>query len=87
MRLEAVPARSAIDRWPPTAVKSTGCNAADLPPTAMTPKFPLVDNMRRYGGNFISKLADAMVAADPENYGKLLEAFPDVVEKYTNFGE
>lgn len=51
------------------------------------PKFPLVDNMRRYGGNFISKLADAMVAADPENYRKLLEAFPDIVEKYTNFGE
>lgn len=51
------------------------------------PKFPLVDNMRRYGGNFVSKLADAMVAADPENYGKLLKAFPDIVEKYTDFGE
>ena len=42
---------------------------------AMTPKFPLVDTMRRYGGNFVSKLADAMVAADPENFKILVEAF------------
>jgi hypothetical protein len=47
-------------------------------------KFPLVDNMRRYGGNFVSKLADAMVAADPTNYQRLCSAFPDIVEKYRN---
>jgi hypothetical protein len=46
-------------------------------------KFPLVDNMRRYGGNFVSKLADAMVAADPTNYQRLCSAFPDIVEKYS----
>jgi len=51
----------------------------------MTPKFPLVDNMRRYGGNFISKLADAMVAADPKNYKILLDAFPHYVKEYTEF--
>ena len=53
----------------------------------MTPKFPLVDNMRRYGGNFVSKLADAMVAADPDNFKILVEAFPQIVEKYTEANE
>lgn len=45
-------------------------------------KFPMVDNMRSSGGNFVSKLADAMVAADPQNYQKLCSAFPEIVEKY-----
>lgn len=45
-------------------------------------KFPMVDNMRSYGGNFVSKLADAMVAADPQNYQRLCSAFPEIVEKY-----
>ena len=49
----------------------------------MTSKFPLVDNMRQYGGNFVSKLADAMVAADPNNFRTLVEAFPQIVEKYS----
>lgn len=40
--------------------------------------------MRRYGGNFVSKLADAMVAADPSNYQRLCSAFPDVVQKYAS---
>lgn len=48
----------------------------------MTQKFPLVDNMRRYGGNYLSKLADAMVAADPDNFKRLCAAFPEIVEKY-----
>lgn len=51
----------------------------------MTPKFPLIDNMRRYGGNFISKLADAMAAADPENYEKLVKTFPEITSKYSEF--
>lgn len=42
----------------------------------------MVDNMRSSGGNFVSKLADAMVAADPQNYQKLCSAFPEIVEKY-----
>jgi hypothetical protein len=49
----------------------------------MIRKFPLVDNMRQYGGNFVSKLADAMVAADPVNFDRLCAAFPDIVEKYS----
>ena len=49
-------------------------------------KFPLVDNMRAYGGNFVSKLAEAMVAADPVNFDRLCATFPEVVEKYTEGG-
>lgn len=46
-------------------------------------KIKLAKNMRRYGGNFVSKLADALIAADPSNTDRLLTAFPDVVSKYT----
>ena len=45
-------------------------------------KFKLVENMRRYGGNFVSKLADALIAADPVNAQKIYDAFPEIVEKY-----
>lgn len=41
--------------------------------------------MRRYGGNFIGKLAEAMIAADPKNYKKLCDAFPDEVEKFSEW--
>lgn len=44
----------------------------------------LADNMRRYGGNFISRLADALVAGDPINRQKILDCFPEVVERYKN---
>ena len=45
-------------------------------------KFALIESMRKYGGNFVGKFADALVAADPENTQRLLNAFPDLVEKY-----
>jgi hypothetical protein len=48
-----------------------------------TEKIHLVENMRRYGGNFVSKLADALIAADPSNTDRLLAAFPDIVERYS----
>jgi len=51
----------------------------------MTERFPMIDNMRRYGGHFLSKLGDAMAAADPENFEKLCKIFPDEVKKYSNF--
>jgi len=41
--------------------------------------------MERYGGNFISRLASAMIAADPENFQRLCNAFPEVVDKYLNW--
>jgi hypothetical protein len=50
-------------------------------------KFPLVDAMRQYGGNFVSKLADAMVAADPVNYSRLCDAFPEIIGKYSEEGQ
>jgi hypothetical protein len=46
-------------------------------------KFELVENMRKYGGNFVEKLADALIAADPKNAKRIMEAFPDIVEKYS----
>jgi hypothetical protein len=39
--------------------------------------------MRANGGNFVSKLAEAMVAADPVNFDKLCAAFPEIVKKYS----
>jgi ABC-type Zn uptake system ZnuABC Zn-binding protein ZnuA len=45
-------------------------------------KFALIENMRRYGGNFVSKLADALCAADPQNTERIANAFPEIVEKY-----
>jgi hypothetical protein len=48
-------------------------------------KFLLIEAMRQYGGNFVSKLADAMTAADPENFKRLCDAFPDIVQKYSQF--
>ncbi len=34
------------------------------------------------GGNFAVKLADCLAAADPINRQRLLEAFPELVERY-----
>jgi hypothetical protein len=52
-------------------------------PCGTVDKFKLVENMRRYGGNFVSKLADVLIAADPKNAERIMEAFPDIVEKYS----
>jgi hypothetical protein len=49
-----------------------------------TPRFPLIDNLRRYGGNFAAKLADAMAAADPGNFDILVQAFPKLVDEYAD---
>lgn len=48
-----------------------------------TDKLALVDNMRRYGGCFVNRLADAMLAADPTNYKRLCAAFPEIVSRYS----
>jgi 2-oxo-4-hydroxy-4-carboxy--5-ureidoimidazoline (OHCU) decarboxylase len=49
-----------------------------------TQKFQLINNMRRYGGSFVSRLADALSAADPQNTERIIKAFPDIVEKYSS---
>jgi hypothetical protein len=48
-------------------------------------KIHLTANMQRYGGNFVTCIANAMIAADPDNFSRLCEAFPDLVEKYMNW--
>lgn len=41
----------------------------------------LTENMMK-GGSFVSTLAQALRYADPINRDRLLNAFPDVVERY-----
>ena len=41
--------------------------------------------MQRYGGNFVSNLAQTMIAADPDNFQRLCNAFPEIVDKYLNW--
>jgi 2-oxo-4-hydroxy-4-carboxy--5-ureidoimidazoline (OHCU) decarboxylase len=38
--------------------------------------------METYGGTFVSSISQALRYADPMNRQKLLDAFPDLVEKY-----
>lgn len=38
--------------------------------------------MEKYGGSFVSSIAQALRYADPKNRQRLLDAFPDLVEKY-----
>lgn len=42
-------------------------------------------NMQRYGGSFCTSLASAARAADSKNRNKLIEAFPEIFEEYSNF--
>lgn len=42
----------------------------------------LTETMRKYGGHFMSKLADAICVADSSNKKKLIDAFPEVVTTY-----
>lgn len=42
----------------------------------------LTETMRRYGGHFCAKLADAICVADSSNKRKIIVAFPDIVSKY-----
>jgi hypothetical protein len=38
--------------------------------------------MQSCGGSFVDALAQAMRYADPVNRQRLLDAFPDIIEKY-----
>lgn len=50
----------------------------------MTPHdhYVFAEVMRHYGGHFCKKLADAYCAADFANKAKIIEAFPDLFQKY-----
>jgi hypothetical protein len=42
----------------------------------------ILDTMRRYGGSFVQRLAEAGFAADDENLQKLKTAFPHYWAQY-----
>ena len=42
----------------------------------------MIARMDSYGGSFVSSIAQALRFADPKNRQRLLDAFPDLVEKY-----
>jgi hypothetical protein len=44
--------------------------------------FYMTEAMQRYGGNFYSRLASALRAADPANREKIFSAFPEIDERY-----
>lgn len=41
-----------------------------------------IENMKRYGGGFVSRLAELWQVADAKNRAKLEAAFGDVFERY-----
>lgn len=45
-------------------------------------KLKMYNNMKKYGGGFISSLAEAIIRADQTNLEKLQKAFPDEFKKY-----
>jgi 2-oxo-4-hydroxy-4-carboxy--5-ureidoimidazoline (OHCU) decarboxylase len=50
-----------------------------MTPTELT---QLICTMETKGGSFVGALAQALRYADPANRKRLLDAFPDVVQKY-----
>ena len=42
----------------------------------------LTETMQRYGGHFMTKLADAIRAADSTNKHRILHAFPEIVRDF-----
>lgn len=46
----------------------------------------LICCMESKGGSFVSALAQALRYADPSNRTRILEAFPDIVQKYGSNG-
>ena len=41
--------------------------------------------MWRKGGEFVRQLAQALKAADLDNQRRIVEAFPEIIEKYDGF--
>ena len=41
--------------------------------------------MLRYGGGFVSHLAEAMIRADSSNLDKIATAWPEYINKYSNW--
>ena len=47
----------------------------------------MIARMDTYGGSFVSSIAQALRFADPTNRQTLLDAFPDLVQKYGPQGQ
>jgi hypothetical protein len=47
----------------------------------------MIARMDTYGGSFVSSIAQALRFADPKNRQRLLDAFPDLVQKYGPQGQ
>lgn len=41
-----------------------------------------VETLQAYGGSFVKRLAAALSVADPKNFERLINAFPELIEKY-----
>lgn len=46
-------------------------------------KYWLAQAMIRQGGDFVKALGNAMLFADPDNYARIMTAFPEIVERYS----
>ena len=42
----------------------------------------MTETMTKYGGKFVSTMANALRYADPTNRQRILDAFPDLVQRY-----
>ena len=51
-----------------------------------TDKFWMLKAMRMYGGSFVKALGEAWECADYINNAKLVAAFPELIEQYTEIG-
>lgn len=47
----------------------------------------IVNAMKMYGGSFVKCLAEAAMHADPQNFRKIKETWPEYWKEYSNFVE
>lgn len=47
----------------------------------------MIYNMEVYGGSFVKALAELLIHADPFNYQKLENAFPEYFKEYSDMAE
>jgi len=46
---------------------------------------PIMHAMGTYGGSFAKSLSQAMLLADPDNLQRIVNAFPELIEKYKEY--
>jgi len=45
-------------------------------------EYEIIELMQEYGGSFVKALAECLLRADPTNYQKLKDAFPEYILEY-----